>query len=300
MKKVLVYGATGSQQGPMIQVLKLRNLEVFAATRSEEKAAKLRDSGANPVIVDLSDPLSVQKASVGMDYVSFVIPASLANPLDGLLFAKNLIDGAKNNGVKQIVWNTSGYFAPGKTGNPISDVKLDVKDYLQNSGVAYTIIESNIYLENLLAPYTTDYVKKEGKLAYPLPEEMRVGWIATKDASALSASAFGKEDMEGKIIRVSGTENLTGQDLAKRISKGLGADLTYYSLPPSEFGEIMGRLMDESSAKALQNYYAGIAATAPDYPVMFSEGIGEIANQLEVKMTSIEDWAKEHKHFFMS
>lgn len=300
MKKVLVYGATGSQQRPIIGILKSKDLEVFTATRSDQKAEQLENLGAIPVLVDMSDLSSLSKATEGMDYVSFVIPASLANPFDGLTFSKNLIDAAKNEGVKHLVWNTSGYLEKGKTGNVINDVKFDVKAHLEESGVPYTIIESNIYLENLLAPYTTDYVKKESRLAYPLPEEMPVGWIATRDASAFAASALGKKEMEGKIVRVSGMENLTGSALAARISQGLGLDLNYYALPPAEFGQIMTTLMDKSSAESLQHHYQNIADSAPHYPVMFDEDIAENAIRFGIKMTAVEDWVKDYRNVFVS
>jgi len=300
MKKVLVYGATGSQQSPVIGILKSLNFEVFAATRSDKNFDRLKASGAIPVAIDMARLSSLEKASKGMDYVSFVIPASLPNPFDGLLYAMNLIDAAKTTNVKHIVWNTSGYFTPGKTGNPMSDVKIDVRGYLEKSGVPYTIIESNIYLENLLAPYTTDYVKTEARLAYPLPADMPVGWIATKDVAAFTAFALGRREMQGKIFRVSGAENLTGKDLADQISKGLGFNLEYYALPPKEFGKIMSSLMDETSAKAIELHYQSIAASAPNYPDMFNKNITTLSHQFGVSMTPVEEWAREYRAIFSS
>ena len=300
MKKVLVYCATGSQQRPVIGILKSMYFEVFAATRSDKNFDRLNELGAIPVTVDLASFSSLVKASEGMDYVSFIIPASLPNPFDGLIYSMKLIDAAKTANVKHIVWNTSGYFTSGKTGNPMSDVKLDVRRHLENSGVPYTIIESNIYLENLLAPYTNEYVKKEAKLAYPLPADMPVGWIATKDVAAFSALALGKPEMHGKIFRVSGTENLTGKELADRISKGLGLNLDYYALPPEEFGKIMSGLMDETSAKAIELHYQSIADSAPDYPDMFNNDIINLSKQFGVSMTPVEDWAREYRSIFIA
>ena len=299
VKKVLVYGAIGSQQNPVIGLLRKRQADVYAATQSKAKFDQLKQLGATPVIGRMEDLEELRKITKGMDWVSFVIPASLGNPWDGFSYSKNIIDAAKDNNIKHIVWNTSGYFAPFKTGNPISDVKLDVKEYLEKSGVQYTIIESNIYLENLLAPYTTDYVKSERKLAYPLPAEMSVGWIATKDVAAMAVAAFGNPEALGKIIRVSGMDNLNGGELAKKIADGLGEALTYYALPPKKFGDIMSKIMDETSAKGIELYYQSIADAAPNYPAMHTTNMPAIIAQLNVTLTPIEEWAKLHKDIFI-
>jgi uncharacterized protein YbjT (DUF2867 family) len=299
MKKVLVYGATGSQQGPVIGILKKKGMEVFATTHSEAKFDQLRGLGATPVIGNMADLDGLKKITEGMDGLSFVIPASLANPFDGLTYSKNIIDAAKAGQVKHIVWNTSGYFTPSKTGNPMSDVKLDVKEYLEKSGVPYTIIESNIYLENLLAPYTTDFVKNERKLAYPLPADMPVGWVATRDVAAMVVASLGNSAVAGKTIRVSGMNNLLGEELAQKISAGIGTELDYYALPPKDFGKIMSNLMDETSAKGIELHYQAIADSTPNYPQMFVSDMPSIIEQLGVRMTPLEEWANMHKSIFV-
>lgn len=299
MKKVLVYGATGSQQGQVIGMLVKKGVEVFAVTHSEAKFDILKNMGATPISGNMEDVEVLTKITKGMDGVSFAIPAEVSDPQNRFVFSKNIIDAAKANNVKHIVWNTSGYLDESQKGNPVNDAKISVKKYLESSGVPYTIIESNIYLENLLGPYTTSFVKAENKLAYPLPANMRVGWVATKDVAQMVAATLGKQELVGKMIRVSGSENLTGHQLANQISEGLGVKLDFYAMPPTEFGQILSKFMDKNAVNGIVHHYQEIADSAPNYPSWFSKNMPEVINQLGITMTSVAEWAKDHKANFL-
>lgn len=296
--KVLIFGATGSQQYPVIDALKRKGAEVYATTSSESNFPKLVEAGAKPVQADMADAERLKEITKGMDAISFLVPASLPNPPDGLQYSKNVIDAAKANRVKLIVWNTSGYLVPAKIGMPMEDLKLDVKEYFESSGVPYVIIEPPIYAENLLAPYTVNYVKNERKVAYPTPEQMPIGWIASKDVGALVAEALYKPELAGQSFKISGLENLKGNDLAEKFSVGLGEDVIYYAMPPKEFGAILKNFMDEEAANGIEQYYQSLA-DSEEYPVKFSSEMPAILEKLPVKMTPIEEWVKMNRKTFL-
>lgn len=297
--KVLVFGATGSQQFNVIGEAKKKGAEVYAVTSSEKNFDKLKTAGAIPVLGDMSDVNRMNEITKDIDTIALLIPVSLPNPADGFQLAKNVIDAGKANGVKMIVWNTSGYLAPQKLGIPMEDVKLDTKEYLQNSGVSYIIIEPSIYAENLLAPYTTDYVKKERKVAYPTPENMPIGFIASRDVSAFVVEALYKPELSGQSFMISGLDNLKGNDLAEKFSIGLGEKIEFYAMPPQEFGDKLSILVGEESARGVQGYYE-MLASLPVYPTKFNPNLQEVLEKLPVKMTPMEEWVKMHKEIFFS
>ena len=297
--KVLVFGATGSQQFNVIGEAKNKGAEVYAVTSSEKNFNKLKNAGAIPVLGNMSDIEKMKEITKGIDTIALLIPVSLPNPADGFQLAKNVIDAGKANGVKMIVWNTSGYLAPQKIGIPMEDVKLDTKEYLENSGVPYVIIEPSIYAENLLAPYTTDYVKNERKVAYPTPENMPIGFIASRDVSAFVVEALYKPELSGQSFRISGLDNLKGNDLAEKFSIGLGEKIEFYAIPPQEFGDKLSILVGEESARGVQGYYE-MLASLPVYPTKFNPNLQEVLEKLPVKMTPIEEWVKMHKEIFVS
>lgn len=297
--RVLVFGATGSQQFHVIGEAKKKGAEVYAVTSSEKNFAKLKKAGAIPVLGDMSDIERMKEITKDIDSIALLIPASLVNPADGFQYAKNVIDAAKANGVKMIVWNTSGYLSPQKIGIPMEDVKVDVRDYFKLSGVPFVIIEPPMYAENLLAPYTTDYVKKERKVAYPTPEDMPIGWIASRDVSAFVVEALYKPELAGQSFMISGLDNMKGNTLAEKFSIGLDEKVTFYAMPPQQFGDILSNFMEEGAARGVQSYYE-MLANQPVYPSRFNPNMKDVLEKLPVKMTPIEEWVKMHKEIFIN
>lgn len=297
--KILVLGANGSQQFNVIGEAKKKGAEVIAATSSEKSFEKLKQAGATPVLANMSDAVKMQEITKGIEAVALLIPVSLPNPLDGLQYAKNVIDAAKVNGVNKIVWNTSGWLLSHKMGIPGEDVKLDIRDYLKNSGVDYVIIEPTIYMENMMGPFCAPFVKNEKKLAYPTPEAMPIGWIASRDVSAFVVEAIYNSKLKADTFQISGMENLRGNDLADRFSKGAGEKIVYYQQPAKEFGEILKPLVGEAGAAGVASYYESLQ-NAKEYPPKFNPGMREVLEKLPVQMTLLEQWAKENKEYFLN
>lgn len=294
---VLVYGAGGSQQFPVIQALLERGVQVIATTHQQDKVDLLTKAGAKTVIANMANRARLEEITKGVDAVSFLVPFFLANPLDGLTYAKNAIDAAVKNGVKLLVWNSSGFILPVKIGNPAIDVRLDVADYLKQSGLPYIVIQPSVYAENLLGPWTAPFVKNEKTVTYPTPEEMPVGWIATQDVANLVAQAIVSPHLAGQSFQVSGIENLTGNQLAQKFSIGLGKKIQYRQMPPRDFGKILDGMFGPGAGKGAEAMYQEITDTK-NYPVMHSAAMPDIVKKLPVKLTSMEAWVAQHQSAF--
>lgn len=296
--KVLVYGAGGSQQFPVINALKNKGAQVVATTHQPEKVETLRNAGAEPVIANMADRERLNEITKGIDAISFLVPFFLANPMDGLDYAKNAIDAAVKNQVKLLVWNTSGFILPVKIGNPSMDVRIDVLEYLKGSGLPYIIIQPSVYAENLLGPWTAPFVKSEQTVTYPTPEEMPVGWIATKDIATFVAEAIYSPHLAGQSFQVSGIENLNGQQLAEKFSVGLNKKIQYRQMPPKDFGKILDGLFGEGAGKGAEAMYQEITDTK-NYPSMHAASMSDVLEKLPVKMTSIETWVAQNNQSFI-
>ena len=295
--KTLVYGAAGSQQFPVIKALLNKGAEVYATTHTEANLQKLTDAGATALLANLSDANRLKEISKGVDAVSLLVPFFLANPNDGFAYAKNAIDAAIANNVKLLVWNSSGFILPVKIGNAALDIRIDIASYLKESGLPHIIIQPSVYAENLLGPWTAPFVINEKKVAYPTPEEMPIGWIATQDVAAFVAEAIFKPELAGGSFLVSGRENLTGNQLAKKFSLGLKETISYYPLPPKDFGQILDGLFGAGAGKGAEEMYQQIADTK-QYPLMFSPNLQDAIAKLPVELTSIEDWVEQHSRLF--
>lgn len=296
--RVLVYGASGSQQFPVIQSLIEKGAKVLAATHQPGKVDALTEAGAQAVIANMADRQRLEEIIRGVDAVSLLVPFFLANPLDGLDYAKNAIDAAIKGNVKLLVWNASGFILPVKIGNPALDVRIDIAEYLKASGLPHIIIQPSVYSENLLGPWTAPFVRNEQTVTYPTPEEMPVGWIATKDVAAFVAAAIFSPHLAGHSFQVSGLENLTGNELAKKFSAGLDKRLQYRQMPPADFGRILDSIMGAGAGQGAERMYQEITDTK-QYPVMYSATMREVLGKLPISMTSMEAWVATHKQFFI-
>jgi uncharacterized protein YbjT (DUF2867 family) len=286
--KVLVYGAAGSQQFPVINALINRGAEVYAVSHTEANISKLNQVGATAILANMGDAERLNEISKGIDAVSLLIPFFLSNPSDGLQYAKNAIDAARGNHVKLLVWNSSGFIPP---------VKIDILDYLVKSGVPYIVIQPSVYAENLLGPWAAPFVKNEKRIAYPTPEEMPVGWIATQDVAAFIAEAIYKPELAGSSFMVSGLENLTGSQLAEKFSIGLRDAIDYYTLPPKRFGEILDNILGIGAGDGIADFYQYITDTK-QYPIMFVPEMPSVLEKLPIRMTSIEEWVSKNSAAF--
>jgi uncharacterized protein YbjT (DUF2867 family) len=288
---VLVYGATGSQQGPVVPALLAAGHRAYALTHSPDKAAALEQAGARAVVADMADAEGLRRASEGMDAVALLVPFILANPHDAVTYAKNAIDAARQAGVKLLVWNTSGFLLPTRVGNPALDSRLDVAEYLRESGVPHIILQPSVYAENLLGPWTAPFVAEHDQVAYPTPAEMPVGWIATRDVAALVVAALERPELAGESFLVSGHENLTGPELAKRFSTGLGRPVRYRAQPPAEFGAILDQLYGPGAGDGAVAVYQGIHDTK-QYPPMHAD-MAPVLAKLPVTLTPIAEWVHQ-------
>lgn len=297
--KVLVFGATGSQQFNVISEGIKKGAEIVAATSSEKSFDKLKQAGATPVLANMKDADKMMEVTKGIDAIAFMIPVSLPNPLDGWQYAKNVIDAAKVNGVKKIVWNVSGFLVPQKIGIAGEDVKLDIRDYLINSGLNYVIIQPSIYMENIMGPFCAPFIKEEKKLAYPTPEIMPIGWIASRDVSAFVIEAIYNESLKADSFQISGLENLKGNDLAEQFSKGIGEKIVYYTQPAKEFGDILKPWVGEEGAAGVASYYDGLQ-NSTEFPPKFNPNMIKVLEILPVQMTSLSQWAKQNKEYFLN
>ncbi|MFD2574225.1 SDR family oxidoreductase [Spirosoma soli] len=294
--KVLVYGATGSQARAVPAHLLQRGHQPYVLTRTANKAAQHAEAGAIVVEGDMADGNRLRQLSEGMDAVSLLIPF-FANPAEVFNYGKQAIDAAKVAGIKLLVWNTSGVIPPVRTGNPAIDVRIDICDYLQQSGLPHIILQPSAYLENLLGPWTAPFVANENRVAYPAPSDMSVSWIASNDVSALVVAALERPELAGANWPISGLENPDGPALAQAFSKGLGRTLTYYAMPPQDFGGILDQLFGPGAGAAAASEYQRMW-DFPEQRPTFKANMQPVLEKLPVKMTSISEWVAQHKAAF--
>ncbi len=291
--KVLVYGATGSQAKPVVFELIKKGHTALAFTRDATKAQDLAEAGAEIIEGDMANYADTLQASQKADAVALLVPTFGAEPLK---MGQNAIKAAQEANIGHIVWNTSGVIPPEKTGNPAYDIRQDILEALQQSGVPHIVLQPTLYAENLLGPWTAPFVKEQNKVAYPTLPDFKIGWLPSADMAKLIVAGLEKPALAGKQFVVSGQEALSGTALAASFSKALQKDIAYHALPPQEFGGILNNVMGEGAGDGVAAEYQAIWDGKVD-PVMYVD-MEAILQQFEVAFTPMEDWVKSFDFMF--
>jgi uncharacterized protein YbjT (DUF2867 family) len=147
--KALVAGATGQTGRRIVQELLQRGIPVRALVRDFEAAQEILPAAVELVLGDVLDPASVERAIADC---TVLISATGASPsfdptgpyrvdYEG---TKNLVDGAKARGIEQFVMVSSlcvsQFLHPLNLFFLILVWKKQAEEYLQKSGVPYTIV----------------------------------------------------------------------------------------------------------------------------------------------------------------
>lgn len=290
--KVLVYGATGVQAGPVVDLLVQQGHEAHILTRNPERAPQGRPAGVTAVQGDLADRDSLVRASKGVDAVSFMIPAFLEQPQKTLDHARAARDAATAAGVKLIVWNTGGRWPEPHQHRAVDEEMRAVGEVLAAGPVPLITIAPTTYAENLFGPGTLEGIRERGEVAYPVLASRRMGWIPARDVSALVVAALERPQFAGSLFKVSGVDALTGPELAAAFAEVLGRPFRYRTMTPDEMRAALNAAYGPGAGDYVAEEYALDQADA-DPPAKFYD-MTDVLRSLPVRMTPMREWIAGH------
>jgi len=148
---ILVAGATGNLGGAIAQILLTQKRNVRVLVRPTSNYQPLVQAGASPVFGDLKNPASLDPACKDVQTIITTANSALRcgedNPqtvdLEG---NRNLINAAKAAGVKQFIFVSMSGADPNSP-IPLFQAKGKTEEYLRQSGVPYTIVAPNAFME---------------------------------------------------------------------------------------------------------------------------------------------------------
>ena len=125
--------------------------------------------------VDLFDRGSLEAAYAGADAVVLQLP--LLYDERAIDVAENAARAAEGAGIEHLVINAGTPLPPEPIGVPF----LDARHLAAAAAVPrVTVLQPTLYLENLSAAWST---VGSGVVAYPLPGDVPVPWVATADVA---------------------------------------------------------------------------------------------------------------------
>jgi NAD(P)H dehydrogenase (quinone) len=228
-RKILVTGATGQIGGALVRLLAGESgLQVVAAARNPGKAKSL---GVPVVMLDYDRVDTLTPALDGIDSVFMVTGYTV----DMLKQSKAFINAAKRASVKYIVH----LGAPGDDDTQVGHWGWHqfVERYIEWSGISYTHLRPEIFMQNLLG-YGGAKAEGKGVIRHYIGDA-RISWVDGNDIAAVAAVALKHPEIHaGKTYHL-GYEARSYGEIAQILTRVIGQTFTDESRPPEEFLEQM-------------------------------------------------------------
>ena len=248
MKRILVTGATGSLGRAVVAALRTKGITVRAAARNVGKLAP--SVGIEPVLFAYENQATHKPALQDVDALFLMAP-----PLDPEASAKlnPLIDMAKTLGVRHIVFNS----ALGVDAVEQAPLRI-VERYVMASGVPYTILRPNFFMENFSTGFLAPMVKQGG--IFLAAADGKTSFISVADIAEAAAAAFVK-GLVSKEYNLTGPEALDHNQVAAILSKVSGKSITYQAIPEEAMlSGLRGTGMPESAVQYVGVLYSAVRA----------------------------------------
>src|ERR1700687_4447778 len=230
IKMILITGASGSVGKTVLQEAIRKEPKVRAMYRSKEEAAKA-PAGCEAVLADFSDKASLRAALNGITSVFLV-----CSPIPQLVeLESNVLDVSKETGVKHVVLNSA--LGAGDYTKSYPSWHRKVEDKLKASGMSYTILRPNGFLQNIVA-FNGPSIRAQGAF-YVAMGDAKVSYLDVADIAVVGVKALQGGPHSGKTYELNGPEAISNEELAKRIFKVSGRTVNFVDIPESAQREAM-------------------------------------------------------------
>ena len=240
MTTYAVTGATGHLGRLVVAELLVRGVpatDVVALARTPEKAA---DLGVPVRRADYSDPTTLPAALAGVDVLLLVSGNEL-----GKRVAQHtaVIEAAKAAGVRRVAYTSIA--AADRSANPLAPEHKATEEALQASGLPFTLLRANWYLENYTAQLPQYLAQGE---VLGLDGTARIGAATRADMAGAIAAALLDDAAAGATYELSGPA-ITLSELAATITDVTGTKVAYRDVTADELGAVLrGAGLDDATA----------------------------------------------------
>jgi len=240
-RTILVTGVSGNIGGAAIHALNTSKDNIIAGAKSKAKVEQLHLKDIEIKEINYADKQNMLSNFKGVDRLFLIPPGKEQNRGELTI---NAIRTAKEAGVKYILLFST-------LGCERKEISIDhqfrpAEEALITSGIDYTIVQSPYFQENILG--MTEGVK------LPLHDGF-IPMISLCDVAESCARIIQSDDInpyKGKTYKMTGFENLTGNQMAEALSKALNRTVKYTPISADEFKKnLMEKNIAEWHAKSI-------------------------------------------------
>lgn len=221
---ILVTGATGSNGTEIVKRLAAQNVQVRAMVRNRDRASAIAEPNVEVVEGDFDRSETLLNALAGVERAFLLTNSSERAEAQQIAF----IDAARQSGVKHIV-KLSQFEA--NANSPVRFLRYHaaVEAALRASGMAYTFLRPNLFMQGLLNFRSTIATQNA---FYAAASDAPVSAVDVRDIAEVAVAALTETGHEGKIYDLTGPMALTHGEMAEHLSAVLGRRITFVDISP--------------------------------------------------------------------
>jgi len=217
---ILVTGASGTVGSEVVKALGGSGTKVRAGYRTRPQNIP---SGVESVGLDFDDGDTVAAALMGVETV-FLLSTMVAPE-------RNVVDEAKRAGVKRIVkLSVNGAAQEGFT---LARWHRAVEKHIEASGLAWTFLRPAGFMQNYFN-YTGESIRKQSSI-FSSAGDGAGAHIDARDVGAVAARALTGQGHDGKAYDLTGSQALTGTQVAEILSHAAGRQIRYVPITPEQY-----------------------------------------------------------------
>lgn len=282
---ILVTGASGKTGLDVVRSLAIVGAGVRALVRDAAKAPSVRRPGVEVAVGDLGNPDSLRAALQGVERVYL---CSAVDPRQAELQG-NLVRAAKEAGVKHVV-KLSVHGSSLDSPVPFARWHAETEKQLIATGIPWTFLRPHYFMQNVLG--FAPAIRAQGVLSLPL-RSVKIPLVDARDVAAVAVAALTGAGHERKIYDITGSEALSGADLAAKLAKATGRNIQYADVSPEQAKkEMLAAGWPEWLAASMTTLY-GVFATG------HATAVSRVVEELTTyPPRSFDDWARENAAAF--
>jgi uncharacterized protein YbjT (DUF2867 family) len=224
---ILITGATGTNGREIVKQLSAKGAQVRALVRNSSKAANLKELGVEIVEGDFDKPETLDAALKGTEKALMLPPTDLR----AVELQRNFIEAAKRAGTKHIV-KFSAMGADPDSPMHIGRWHGETEKLLEVSGIPFTHLRPNAFMQNMLGFAPT--IASQGVFYQP-GGDAPVSHVDVRDIVAVAVKTLTEEGHTGKSYTITGSEALTFDQVAEKLSAAIGKPVKYVNVSPEDF-----------------------------------------------------------------
>jgi uncharacterized protein YbjT (DUF2867 family) len=235
---ILVAGATGNLGSAVTRMLLAQGQPVRILARSQSNYQPLVEAGAQVVLGDLKEPGSLDAACEGVDTVITTANSAARGGEDTVQTVdlegnRHLIDSAKAAGVKQFIF-VSVLTADPKSPVPFLQAKGKTEDTLRASGIPYTILAPNGYMEVMIGGVVGIPAMMGQPVTIVGRGRRKHSFISASDVAAFMLASIGNPAAINQKLLLGGPHPLSFRDAVAIYERVLGHQIQVRSVAPGE------------------------------------------------------------------